>query len=137
MYRIDYRLKKTLIALSSGIIPSFILSIIKLTISISNLSTNNFPHAPSISHTLGIQGYVGQLANLAKMYKDEAKYSGENDSFTFKLTIFHDICARADVPDEIKLKAFLTMLTALALDYFYSNISISAAITLDEVCDSI
>ncbi len=136
-YRIDYRLKKTPIALSSGIILSFIPSIIKPTSSISNVSTNNFPYTPSISHTLGIQGYARLLANLAKMYKDEAKYSSENDSFTFKFTIFHEICARADVPYEIKLKAFLTMLTVLALDYYYSNVIINAEVTLDEVCDSI
>ncbi|MCJ1422270.1 hypothetical protein MMC29_000150 [Sticta canariensis] len=37
-----------------------------------------------------------KTSNLVKMYTDEAKYSGEDDSFTFKLSIFHDICARAD-----------------------------------------
>lgn len=46
------------------------------------------------------------------------KYSGENDSLTFKLTIFHDICARADVPYEATMKAFPTMLKGLALDYY-------------------
>ena len=71
------------------------------------------------------------------MYTDEAKYSGENDSFTFKLTIFHDICARADVPHEIKLKEFSTMVTGLALEYYYSNVSISTSVTFDEVCNSI
>lgn len=71
------------------------------------------------------------------MYTDEAKYSGENDSFTFKLTIFHDICAMVDVPHEGKLKAFSTKLTIRALEYYYSNVSISTAATFDEVCDSI
>ncbi len=42
-------------------------------------------------------GHGKELANLAKLYTDEAKYSGENDSFSFKLTIFHDMCDRADV----------------------------------------
>lgn len=68
------------------------------------------------------------------MYTDEAKYSGENDSFAFKLTIFHDICSRADVPHEAKLKAFPTMLKGLALDYYYSNVSISGPMSFDEVC---
>ncbi len=71
------------------------------------------------------------------MYIDEAKYRGKNDSFTFKVTIFHDICARADVPHEIKLKAFPTMLTGLALDYYYPNVSISTSVTLDEFSDLI
>ncbi len=136
-YRINYRLKKTSIALFLGIVPPFISPIIKPSTSISNVSTNNFPHALSNSHTPGIQGYGRELVNLAKMYIDEAKYSSENDSFTFMLTIFHDICARADVPHEIKLKTFPKMLTSLALDHYYSNVSISTTVTFDEVCNSI
>ncbi len=137
LYRINYKLKKTPIALFSGIVPPFIPPIIKPTVSISNVSTNNFPHTLSNSHTQGIQGYGKELANLAKMYTDEAKYIGKNNSFTFKLTIFHDNCARADVPYEIKLKAFPTMLTGLALDYDYLNVSISTSVIFDEVCNSI
>ena len=136
-YQINYRLKKTLIALSSGIVPFFIPSIIKTTSSISNVSRNNFPHAPSNSHTQGIQGYRKELTNLAKIYIDEAKYSGKNDSFTFKLTIFRDIFARADVLHEIKLKAFPTMLTGLDLGYYYSNVSIRNVVIFNEVCDLI
>jgi hypothetical protein len=33
-----------------------------------------------------------ELANLAKFYTNKAKYNDENDSFSFKLTIFHDMC---------------------------------------------
>ena len=69
------------------------------------------------------------------MYTEEAKYSGENDSFTFKLTVFHDICARASVPHEAKARAFPTMLKGLALDFYYSNISIAGtSMTFDEIC---
>ena len=64
--------------------------------------------APPISPQALTSGHGKELSNLAKMYTDEAKYSGENNSF--KLTIFHDICARADVPYEAKMKAFSTML---------------------------
>ena len=35
--------------------------------------------------------YSKELANLAKLYIDEAKYSGENNNFDFKLTIFIDL----------------------------------------------
>jgi hypothetical protein len=84
-------------------------------------------------------GHGKELANLAKLYTNEAKYSGENDSFSFKLTMFHDMCDRADVPQSAKLKAFSIMLKGLALDYYYSNMftmSINILIIFDEVCFS-
>jgi hypothetical protein len=77
-----------------------------------------------------------ELANLTKLYTNEATYSGENDSFSFKLTIFHDMCNCADVSQSAKLKAFLIMLKDLALDYYYSNMSTDVSITFDEVCFS-
>jgi hypothetical protein len=52
------------------------------------------------------------------------------------LTIFHDICDRADVSQSVKLKAFLTMLKDLALDYYYSNMSIDISIIFEEICFS-
>jgi hypothetical protein len=83
-------------------------------------------------------GYGRELANLAKLYSDDAKYSGENDNFSFKLTMFNDMCDRADVPSEAKLKAFPTMLKGLALDYYYANVTSSKnAFTFDDVCTSI
>ncbi len=82
-------------------------------------------------------GYGRELANLAKLYSDDAKYSGENDNFSFKLTMFNEMCDRADVPPEVKLKAFLTMLKGLALNYYYSNsTSKDHPITFDDVCAS-
>ena len=66
-----------------------------------------------------------EILNLAKIYTDDAKYSGHNNSFTFKLAIFHDICSRADVPPEAKMKAFPTMLKGPALANYSSNIDIS------------
>jgi hypothetical protein len=66
-----------------------------------------------------------ELANLAKLYTNEAKYDDENDSFSFKLTIFHDMCDCVDVSQSAKLKAFSTMLKDLILDYYYSNMFIS------------
>ncbi len=77
-------------------------------------------------------------ANLAKLYTNEAKYNDENDSFSFKLTIFHDMCDCVDVSQSIKLKAFLIMLKDLAFDYYYSNmfINIMIFIIFDEICFS-
>ena len=56
------------------------------------------------------------------MYTDESRYSGENDNFDYKLVIFHDLCSRADIPDDIKAKAYPTMLQSLTLDYYYTSI---------------
>ncbi len=62
----------------------------------------------------------------------------ENDNFSFKLTMFNDMCDRIDVSFETKLKAFLTMLKELALDYYYANIiNNKNAFTFDDVCISI
>jgi len=36
--------------------------------------------------------YSKELVNLAKLYTNEAKYSGENNNFDFKLIIFIDLC---------------------------------------------
>lgn len=75
-------------------------------------------------------GYSRKLSNLAKTYTKNAKYSGRNNHFTFKLAIFYDICIRADIPPETKIKTFLTILKNLILDYYYYNI-ITNAVTLD------
>lgn len=81
-----------------------------------------------------VSGYGRELSNLAKIYTDKAKYSSEDDSFDYKLTIFQDICAGADVTHEAKLKAFPTMLKGLGLDYYCSNVSIGVSMPFDEVC---
>ena len=74
---------------------------------------------------------------MAKIYTDKIKYSGKNDSFVFKLTIFREIWVRADIPREILLKVFAIMLISLVLHYYYLNTSISIAATFDKVCESI
>ena len=57
------------------------------------------------------------------MYSDEAKYNDENDSWNFKLIIFHDMCVKAEVSETAKLITFSIMLKNLALNYYYSNVS--------------
>lgn len=69
------------------------------------------------------QSYGKELANLARMYDNEMKYRGEQDSFDFKLAIFLDHCERADIPDHIRPKAYLTMLSGAALNHYYANIA--------------
>ena len=61
--------------------------------------------APSIN-TLNTQpteakttiNYSRDLATLAKIYIEESKYSGEDNNFDYKLTIFNDLCNRVGIP---------------------------------------
>jgi len=41
--------------------------------------------------------YGRDLATLVKMYTKESKYSGEDNNFDRKLTIFNDLCDRVDI----------------------------------------
>lgn len=95
-------MKKTPITLSPDNVPPtispFIPPILKFTSSVGNVSTNNPLQSPPNNNTPSSQEYRQKLVNLVKIYIDEAKYSGENNRFAFKLTILHDIYARADVP---------------------------------------
>ena len=84
---------------------------------------------------LSVQGYGRELANLAKMYTEDSKYSGENDNFDRKLTIFHDLCDRVDLPLVAKVKALLTMLCGIALDFYYRNKA--TYLTFDSICNAI
>jgi negative regulator of genetic competence, sporulation and motility len=84
--------------------------------------------------------YDRELVNLAKLYSDEAKYSEENDNFSFKLIMFNDMCDSIDVSLETKLKALSTMLKKLALNYYYENMiskNKNHSITFENVCVSI
>ena len=56
------------------------------------------------------------------MYTEDNKYSKEDNNFDFKLTIFHNLCSRANIPQEAKVKAYPTMLRGLALNYYYTNL---------------
>jgi len=37
-------------------------------------------------------GYGKEIANAAKIYTEEQKYGGINESLNYKLIIFYDIC---------------------------------------------
>ncbi len=91
----------------------------------------------SVNQSIKSSEYDRELVNLTKLYSDEAKYNEKNDNFSFKLIMFNDMCDRIDVLFEAKLKAFLTMLKKLALNYYYANItSKDHSITFDDVCVS-
>lgn len=71
-------------------------------------------------------GHDKKLSNLAKIYINNAKYSGHNNSFIFKLAIFYDIYLRADVLFKAKIKLFSTMLKDPILANYFSIININS-----------
>ena len=90
--------------------------------------------APSTKVTAAVN-YGRDLATLAKMYTEESKYSGEDDNFDRKLTIFNDLCNRISIPQEAKIKGFPTMLRGIALDFYYGNKATYT--TFDSICNAI
>ncbi|SLM41421.1 hypothetical protein LPUS_12414 [Lasallia pustulata] len=70
-----------------------------------------------------MSGHGRELMAIAKSYtNDNHKYNGEaTDSFNYKFTIFVDHCERAEVPQNALSKAFPTMLTGIALEFYYTN----------------
>jgi hypothetical protein len=66
--------------------------------------------------------YGKELANLAKLYTDKSKYSNENNNFDFKLTIFTNLCQKADIPKQEFGQAYSTILHNLALNHYYTNL---------------
>ena len=44
------------------------------------------------------QNFGKELANLAKLYTKDTKYSGEDDNFDYKLMIFHNLYKKATLP---------------------------------------
>jgi hypothetical protein len=107
----------------------------------SSISSQSFASSSSQAiQSIKTSGYDRKLVNLTKLYSDEAKYSEENDNFSFKLIMFNDMCDRVDVFFEAKLKAFFTMLKKLALNYYYANMTSKNrdhSITFEDVCISI
>lgn len=64
-------------------------------------------------------GYNRKLSNLMKIYNDNIKYSGYNNSFIFKLAIFHNICFKTNVLLKRKMKVFSIILKNLALNNYF------------------
>src|SRR6266702_504760 len=69
-------------------------------------------------------GWGKEISNTVKMYTEELKYNGINNSFNYKLTIFYNICNQSDILQEAYNKALLIILIGLALNqYFNSRLS--------------
>ena len=85
------------------------------------------------------QSFSKELINLAKIYTDKSRYNGENDNFDYKLVIFHNLYSRVDIPDNIKAKAYPTILQSLALDHYYTSIKGAIqtySLSFEQICNS-
>jgi hypothetical protein len=83
------------------------------------------------------KNYGKELANLAKLYTADAKYSGENDNFDYKLTIFLDLCGKASIPSPGLTQAYSTMLKGLALDHYYTNLKNNpVGVPFNQLCNA-
>ena len=88
---------------------------------------------PSVLAPSTSSGLSREAANLAKLYTEEQKYSGENDNFEYKLNIFNNACKRAGLPAEGKADNFPQMLKGLALDFFFSTLN-NCNLNFDQMC---
>ena len=88
-----------------------------------------------VPHSITQPDNTRSLSNLAKWYTEENKYSGDSDNFEFKLNIFRDLCKRAGVPLEAQATAFPTMLRGLALNIYYSNLTLNQGMTFHSLCE--
>jgi hypothetical protein len=79
---------------------------------------------PQVQYSLSpAQANVTALTNLAKLYNENDKFSGDKyDVLSHKLVIFQELCAKVgilpDQTDRYKL-AISTMLTGKASAYYY------------------
>jgi hypothetical protein len=82
--------------------------------------------------------YSKELANLAKLYTNKAKYNSENNNFDFKLTIFIDLCQKANILKQEFSQAYSTILYSLALDHYYTNLkSNPLSVPFNKLCETI
>jgi len=85
--------------------------------------------------TLSLSGLGQRVANLAKLYTEEQKYSSENDNFEYKLNIFNNTCKQADLSVKDKTDALSQMLKNLALDFFFSTLN-NHNLNFDQMCEA-
>jgi hypothetical protein len=66
---------------------------------------------------------------------EESKYSGKDNNFNYKLTIFNDLYNRVDIPQVAKIKGFPIMLHSITLNFYYKNKV--TYITFNSICNAI
>lgn len=48
--------------------------------------------------------YLKEFIMLDKIYKDDNKFDGIGDNFSFKVSIFHNKCGQVDLPEDIYIQ---------------------------------
>ena len=81
------------------------------------------PQASAVSPSVhfGDRTVSNSLIQLAKIYSNEAKYSGSDDIFDCQYQIFQDYCTRVGLQVEHYGRALPTMLKGEAQSYYYLN----------------
>lgn len=88
------------------------------------------PVQPALPQQLNIQRSFGSdLVNFAKVFTDDMKYSGEDDHFDYKLSVFHDVCERIGITLLNRVKVYPTLLKGPALDHYYTYVAAKAKAT--------
>ena len=98
---------------------------------------NTGPLDPTLT-TPPIRDPARDITNLAKLYSDDQKYSGQEDNFDFHLIIFNNHCSQLGIQDDsTKSKAYSLMLKGQALDHFFTNLrSTTATVPFNDLCNS-
>ena len=73
---------------------------------------------------------------MSKIYTDDMKYGDGQDNFNLKLVIFHDICARVELPQTVYKRALPIMLKGRASEYYYTGL-IQNNLDFDQLCTAI
>ncbi|KHJ34326.1 putative glycosyl [Erysiphe necator] len=63
------------------------------------------------------------ITNLRKIYTQELKFCGADDSLSLKLEIFYDLCAENGITEDLYRIALPIMLSGQAHTYYYSTIA--------------
>ena len=78
--------------------------------------------------------YAKKIENMKKLYKNDMKYSKNNDNFVHKLSIFHHFCDKSNIPYEIRSKTFSSMFKSFAFDYYLTNVNMLKHVSLNQLC---
>lgn len=67
--------------------------------------------------------YARELGNFVRMYREEMKYGGAEDSLSVKLHMFYDNCQNAGLPVEAYTMATPTILKGQTQKYYYRRLA--------------
>lgn len=95
----------------------------------------NQPQAAELQMQTGVRNrYSKELIMLNKIYKDDDKFGGTDDNFSFKATIFLDKCRRVGLPEDAYIQGASIMLSGQAQTYYYANRGNNS--TFDQFCSN-